>query len=201
MAPHEIVILVLGLGAVLAGLAWLIWSAVSIRFPPGQRIELDTEAGTVVHVVLSDDISKVDVNRLASRTAIAVGASAQAWMQIRSEGGVDEDASEIDEVVIWFAPNTHMEALAKMWGFKRLDGFIGKAKTRAFGFRYLPLATISPLVADEVMMTGEPVIHEMMHALLRDYRGGVDGHTNPNVWTASGGAASVQSLARKLFLA
>lgn len=62
----------------------------------------------------------------------------------------------------------------------------------------LPTAVVSDAYVDEVIATGEPVIHEACHALLDDYIGNADDHEDETVWKAFG-ENTVQGEANKVY--
>lgn len=199
MQPHEIGILVGAVGLLLGGLIWIVVGAFQWAWPKGKRITRKRGTRTI-HVVFSD--GQVD-SAFADAAAKAVWASAEGWEGARREGLVHKDTSEIKESVVLLASLEHMDAMAKALGFKTVAGYIDRIGAKRLGgvFRgSLPVAVISPRNVAEVGSTGEPVIHEMLHALSRDYSGDAMDHTNPNIWKGAKGATKpVQTRAQQLF--
>lgn len=218
MELHEIIILTLSVGTLLAGILWVLYQGLRVRWPKGKRFEdrHSNEANITlphtvhtrpytVHTVFADGVElKIDQYKVRLAIARAIWASGAAWMLTRKSGRLTKDDSEIFEVVVLIATSDTMETKAKTWGLKKLAGYIDRHQTKQWGGSQLPMAVISELNAQEIIDRGEPVIHEMMHALERDYVGGADDHSNPVVWTAAAVREkvkhkAVQTLARELF--
>lgn len=64
----------------------------------------------------------------------------------------------------------------------------------------IPTAVTSPDYVEEIIETGEPVIHEACHASLDDYIGDENDHKHETIWTAAGGDNTLQSIALKSYL-
>jgi hypothetical protein len=199
MPIYAFIILTVTLLAFAFGLAWFLISSFTVKFPEGKRLTYAVNK-RIVHIVVSEPILGLDT--VATACARAVGASCVAWSELSKMGRVKKRT--LDEAVVWIAPLIHIEATAKMMGFKILNGYIAKAQSGGFNFKELPMAVISPLVTGgtgQLLMTGEPVIHEMMHALNGDYAADANDHSNMNVWAENNttGEPSVQGRARMLY--
>lgn len=208
--PH-IIILALAIGALLAGGIWLLVTNLRRVWPEGKRFSGVYESGAdywsalpyLVHVIFAPG---VQVNARARSDAMkAVWAAGAAWNLARKDGRVTKDDFELHEVVVLFASAKTIRKQAVAWGYKNgLSGYIDRHKTKKWGGDLLPMAVISELSLERLHKDGEPVIHEMLHALERDYVGGADDHSNPVVWLAAAvkeqvKPKAVQLRAREIF--
>ena len=211
MKVPEVVILVLSIVGLLGGLGWLLYDRLRRRWPTGTRLdaELPSTAETSrinLYVFFAKDVAKESIDHDFARAAIAaIWSTAVAWSMARKDKRVTKDESPTRDVVLYVETALTMAAKAQAWGFKSLAGYITKWETRRWTGDELPMIVISELNLAEVIKTGEPVIHEMLHALERDYVGGKDDHSNPVVWTAAAhreGATNVviQDTARHVYL-
>lgn len=211
MKPHEIVILFLTIAALLAGLIWLFWNNLRRRWPKGTRVDValpataDTSRMELYLFYAPEIASNAIDKRFGSAAIAAVWSCAVAWAMARKDKRVTKDESPARETIVYVETAEVMAAKAKAWGYKSIAGYIAKFQTAKWGGDELPMIVVSELNLAEIISTGEPVIHEMLHALERDYVAGKDDHSNPVVWAAaahreSASQPSIQEVARQTFL-
>jgi len=174
---------------------WLLWLGRRPTFPKGTRLT-ESRGRFEVHTVsqYTDNHPNVSLKELAHVCALAVWATGTAWT--RKING--EAWEEIKEVCVYFVDDAYFEA--QPWTqIQTAAAFL--VNTGASVGAGLPMAVIRASLVNEVLKTGEPVIHEMCHGLLRHYtKPDRDReHTDPAVWTAPGGKEAAQSVARVMF--
>jgi hypothetical protein len=210
MQAHEIVILAVTLTMIAAFVGLMLWDGFRARWPKGIRQETKWGDGRYLcHVIHSPGLgTKWSGSPASSRAAKAVWAAGSAWRSARAIGRVAKDDSEISEVIILFVEAQHMldrvKAVNAQQGtsYRTLAGYIDRHHTRKWKGRDIPMAVISEECFDGMFKTGEPVIHEVLHALARDYHGDAADHANPMIWAQSAHLAEgtcVQDLAQSLY--
>jgi len=163
---------------------YVLWLGPKPRIPKGTRI--DKRIGRIlVHVVWHPDgVMPGRSNReaVAYACAQAVRCTRMAWVMLDKD-----DADIIDEVVVWFQPGSV---------FSKPGAAAYATWSRSYGIgRGVPMAVIRTEYCDEVIKRGEPVIHEMLHAL-HDYDAR---HKAKDVWAVHGDGAA-QAIARRAFM-
>jgi len=184
MAPEEIIVLSITIATFVAFGIWAITFGRRLRFPKGKRVTI--EGGIVtVHVVGA-------VGELVAQTAAdAVKAAWSAWKQ-------DRGTPPYNEFCVLFLPDDQYDELDEQWG-RKTAAHLGRV-TRAIGTG-IPCPVIRMSKSGEVARTGEPVIHEMMHALLQEFssKGANRDHKTEGVWAEVSHKKSVQFKAREWF--
>lgn len=203
MEAHEIAILSVTIAALVIGFAVILWQALRKKWPEGDRHEYSYR-GYKVHLVLSE---KVNISKAGLGDAVArmVWASGSAWREAKGMGRVKGSQEAVKEVIVRFASGAEMDERARKSGYKSIAATISMLKMREWFSYELPYAIISERNLNESKVKGEPVIHEMMHAME-----GIDGidekdHTDPAVWRApriSSGLdnLSVQERAQEIYV-
>lgn len=182
-------------GLAVAGLlftvVWFVWLGRRYRWPPGTR-KRAMWAGYEVHVIAPPEMVS---HTLVRACAQAVAATAKGWVLAGNGNSTHE---KLGEVAVYFAPSAHFNN----------DDFLVNAAAylsavqRSVGGG-MPCAVIraEPHYFEQVDLSGEPVIHEMLHCLsvqFSDWRKD-RAHSDPRVWKAVGGESSAQHLARAEF--
>ena len=170
---------------------WLAFFARRPHFPRGRKYTekyLGHEATTVIHPKVG--ISGVGV---AKACAVAVWASAASWEENVGRTGATK---AIRRVCVYVTNDVYFDAHPYR-DLKNAAAFLISA--RASIGDGIPMAVIREKYVDQILETGEPVIHEMMHALLGVYTEPDKDrdHSNKSVWTAHRG--QVQTRARELY--
>lgn len=159
MEPHEAVILGLAVAGLLAYGVFLLVGYLCPPWPKGYRITKKTSGGTKVVVIFGEGFSYPGREALASTCAIAVDCAFDAWVVAR--GGRPED--EIGVIGVEFVSDEVID--------KRMpEGVNGYRTTvhRRVG-KPLHMAVIRGSLVNLVVSKGKPLIHEVIHALLREF--------------------------------
>ncbi len=184
METPALVTLVVACGTLLAFIVYLAVGLFVYRLPPGDHM-VRRRGKYKVHVVFDKSLP-FDRHLFADITAKAVECAGRAWTAARARGEVVDDDSEIHTCVVHWTSSTHMDAYSARRG-RTILGYLTQTQKRTFGINPIPMAVISPNTAADFLRRGEPVIHEMLHALRRDYVGDKEGehedHSTPEVWT------------------
>lgn len=188
-----VVILIVSTIVMLGMLVFLIVKQMRWPWPEGNR-EDATVSGHTAHTFVEKDIilAGVDQKRFAKECALAAYATARAWDQNPEEG--DPVARiRLKRIVVKVVKSLGIPGAAATQG--TLD--------RKFGRESMPTVTMEAAFVAELLKTGEPVIHELLHDLLgRSHREVFARdmlHEEPNVWHAKSGDASIQGQARDVF--
>ena len=203
MEAHEIAVLSITVAALVIGFGIMLWQALRKKWPEGDRSEYSYRSYKV-HMILSE---KVHISKVGLGDAVArmVWASGSAWREAQSLGRVKDNHEAVKEVIVRFASGAEMDERARKSGYKSIAATISMLKMREWFSYELPYAIISERNLNEVKVKGDPVIHEMLHAME-----GIDGinendHTDPAVWRGpriSSGSdnLSVQERAQEIYV-
>jgi hypothetical protein len=199
------ILLVLVLASMAFGLVWFLWLGRRLRFPPG-TVRTVTSGTAIngrrqlVHVIIDPVVEAalagtpvergLKALKLAVRSAAAVSAIRSVWTKARHL-----PADILDEVAVYYQSSAEFDK-----SFPNAAAYL--SNTPASVGSGLPMAVVRDTCVLEVQATGEPVIHEMIHALLGEYsKAGADrGHTD-NAWKAVTGDKSQQAMAEVEFKA
>lgn len=187
MSGEAIALLIVTALGFLGGLVWNIYWWNRPIFPKSSRYTRKRGAWTVD--VFGEGLTPEDADACAN----AVHAAIRAWVDRfgRIEDGFDGRrlvAVRI-EPESWFKEQMRTGMAAFLWSvhFRR-------------GGWYYPMPTIRSDFLAQIRSTGNPLIHEMLHALQRDEQGEKDrDHSDPVVWAQAGGKDSVEGRAKLMF--
>lgn len=192
MAPVQIAILaaaVLGLiGLSLAAVA----QAVRIPWPSGPRMTRDSALGTEVSVINAPG-SDGEKLMLLDACAMATTAIFTAWHVYRPN---DMAAANVfKKIGVHFIEDTLMDDVqAALFPGQTVASYLSNASSK---FADVPVAVVRKSLVTHVIATGQPVIHELLHALLQHFvpedLPGNQAHTH-EAWTV------VQEAARTTYL-
>lgn len=187
------VILGIVLIAIIAGILWFTWLGRFPRLPSGRRSAFESD-GRMTTVVAQPGTELVLINGLAVSCGQAVRAAATAW-----EYTFKKSPDVISNVVIYFTTDRYFDQ-QQYQEIRNAAAYLVYTGARVGAG--VPMAVIRERYAAEVASTGEPVIHEMIHAMLGDFSEPDKDrdHSNKSAW-ATFGDDTVQARARKLFKA
>lgn len=184
MSPTQILVLVGALVGFVAIAIFAAWKAVRIPWPSGPR--MSRPAGLGIEVVIID--APGDTNeRLLVRDACALAVTSimtawRAWrlsVTYRDEPEFSEvfSAPVAEEVFpligVHFIDDALMDDIQHaLFQGEKTFAYLSDASS---SFRRVPLAVIRKSLAAEVIVTGQPLMHEVLHALLNHYLPGEAG--------------------------
>lgn len=163
-----------------------------VPWPSGARMTRDSALGTELTVI---DAPGSDGERLMLLDACAMATTAifTAWHVYRPNDA--EGATVFPSIGVHFIEDALMDDIqAALFPGKNVASYLSDASTK---FKRIPLAVIRKSLADEMIATGQPLMHELVHALLHyfvpDADVGNGDHTH-EAWSL------VQDAARTTFL-
>lgn len=173
---------------------WILVFGRRPRYPEGNRITRRRGRYTVQIVCSDRSINEDTMNELGNSCAIAVWSTGTKWKEIL---GV-EALTEISEVCIYFADDAYFESQPFKSTQKSAAFLVNTGAHIGVG---IPMAVVRQSLIGEVVKTGEPIIHEMLHACSREFTTPESNraHSDKRIWIAAGGESPVQFRARKLF--
>lgn len=182
-------ILIIAVVGLLAAAIWLLWLGRRPNIPSGFRKSVKRGKYNVITVIQYKDHGPLD--KISVACALAVWATGRAWSAVKKSPD-----SEIEHVCVYFTDDDLFEG-HKFKSLKKAAAFL--VHTGASVGNGIPMAVIRSSIVPEVLETSEPVIHEMLHALLGESSEADKDrdHSDPVVWAANGGG--VQLMARGLF--
>ncbi len=190
MDVKDWVITIISVGGLLFAGVWLLlhyfWLGRRYRWPglEGSRRTSGYE-GYEVHVLTSAGAPSIV---LQGSCAKAVAATGHGWTLTGQTG----PHKKIGEVAVWFRPDVEFDHEPREY-LRKAAAYLDEVPRSVGG--HMPLAVIRVSLISLVISEGEPVIHEMLHAL--DDRD--PGHTDPEIWQATGKARSAQARAREVY--
>ena len=191
-----IIILCVTLLAFAGFFIYYIWGCNKPTYPAG-KVLTTTYDGFTVDVVAKEGKGSIDYlgDHLVTMCMHAVRATAHAWPS------VPEAKKKLKHVVVHFA-NAETFKLLNYKDPKSIAGFPDMCRMK-FGPKYWPMPVIKASLAFETLKTGEPLIHELLHILLKQYKISTTGdHTEQKVWAKfdkQRGVVTAQTKARILF--
>ena len=137
-----------------------------------------------VRVVFDEDVKVEEPEKslLIDRTARAVYAASYGWALSRTTVSGWQHHLKSKKICVLFRDRAHFEAKAKKRNITELYAYLIKVP---HGVHYVPLLVINETQIPKVIRTGEPVIHEMMHALANTYITYDTIHDDPTIWAVS----------------
>ncbi len=165
-----------------AGCAYTSWRAPN--WPHGDTTVLQYRQYEV-RVVFPDGVKVEEPEKslLIDRTARAVYAASYGWALSRVTVSGWHHHLKKKRICVMFRDQAHFEAKAKKRdNTKELYAYLIKVP---HGAHYVPLLVINETQIPKVIRTGEPVIHEMMHALSNTYITYDTIHDDPTIWAVS----------------
>ena len=193
-----IVILVATLAVFAGAGGWYLWALDRIKFPEGQKLSY-AYRGYTVHTVVEPSCA-VDVQTLvfmAKAGEKAVAATSDSWVSLSAnhEYALDSTRATAEkEVLVWWVSAETMD------GIRPNCASVQMLAPMYQGTSKVPMLVIRRSLDVEARVTGEPVIHEMLHALMStvDYN-----HEALSVWAANQGkfktGPTVQSASEDLY--
>ena len=182
-------ILIVVVMALAASATWLLWRGREPHIPNGFSHTASRGRYKITTVIQYRDHG--DLEKISHACALAVWAAGRAWAAVKKSPD-----DEIEHVCVYFTDDDLFEQ-HRFRELRKAVAFL--VYTGANVGAGIPMAVIRASIVPEVLATGEPVIHEMLHALLgqssepdkdRD-------HSDAAVWAANGGG--VQLMARGLY--
>ena len=191
-----LIILIVSVTALVAMIVWLLATGFRNRWPEGTRVEAEYKGHKVTMIIAPRWAPGpgISFEGRALALAKAVWASAEAWRR-----ATDSEARDVSEVAVYIADRATFDALLPTAGSIGA-AFLGRVPRRLG--QGPPLISIRAELAEHLFATGEPMLHEMMHALTDQYAAVGDGatHQNPVLWTEhADNPGSVQARARALY--
>ena len=164
MSPVQIVILVAAVVGLIGLAAVAIIQAFRIPWPSGPRMTRVSALGTEVSVI---DAPGSDGERLMLLDACTMATTSifTAWHVYRPN---DASASAVfTKFGVHFIEDTLMDDIqAALFPGQTIASYLGNASSR---FNEIPLAVVRKSLASHVIATGQPVMHELLHALLAHF--------------------------------
>lgn len=157
--------------ALLGGIIFLVYKKLTRDFPVGTRTTRKY-GETRIHLVTAEGSIVSDKrNKLMDAVELAVKVT------LRASGSYDD----FKNYVVYYVSDDYINPGYRAFS-KKFDGMHGMV--------------VSDRFLSEIIATGEPVIHEVLHATLNDYVGDPTDHEDDSVW-AKFGDSTVQARARK----
>lgn len=185
-------ILVVPIALLLGAAVWLLWLGRRPILPKG-RTQIATRGAYKVHVV-SASVETVDMTTTSKRASLAVWAAAMAWQRSRNDGA----HKEIKEVVVLLVDDDYFQAQS-FTELRTAAAFLIHANSHVGSG--IPMAVMRANIRKELWETGEPVIHEMLHAMLGEFSEPDKDrdHSDYETWEANSDDESIQHWAQMLF--
>lgn len=149
----------------------------------------DSVPYVTVHVYIKDHgwgsspRSTINTSILTRRCAMALACTNAAFQTL---------GWRLNEVMIWFSNEPFERRTAG-------DAFTLEMANQN-GSRLMPMIVVRPRCFNEVLDSGEPIIHEVIHELLREHsHGGADEHHAASAVWSHHGPGTRQETARELF--
>jgi hypothetical protein len=174
---HHWIILIVSGGILFFIASWIAWLGRFPRFPKGEHFEARYSSDRTVHVIFqTPGIRGARESAWPGPKAVA-RACAVAVDCIIEEMGAHH---AVDDVCIYFVTGARFEAYPYT-GLNKAAAFL--IDTGASVGSGIPMAVIRERCIEQVVNTGEPVIHEMLHLILGETtKEGVDrGHTGASL--------------------
>lgn len=185
MTPTQIGILVAIAGFIAVGIFGF-WRAVRIPWPSGARMTRTSALGCRVIVIDAPGTDGEKLLLLDACTAASV-AIFTAW-RVWRPNDVDV-ARPFSEIGVHFIDDSLMDDIGHaLFDRQRVRSYLSDASSKS---KKIPLAVIRKSLAVEMIGTGQPLMHEMLHALLTHFLPNVAGnkeHTHV-AWDFVQGAA------------
>lgn len=180
--------------AVFAGLAiWFFGFGRRLLWPNGERLKRKTPGGVEVIVIIGPGMDQVlpangVKSKLADACRNAIDSCFVVWNKYRPRDRAEES---IDQFAVEFVTDEQMDARARgFWGSKpdgmptkKINGYLWSVRRSIWGSG-VPLAVIRGSLFQLAIDRGEPIIHEVVHALLGEFsKQGVDRSHSSEAWT------------------
>lgn len=138
-----------------------VWQMTRIPWPSGPRMMRDSALGTLVTVI---DAPGSDGEKLMLLDACAMATTAifTGWHVYRPNDAAA--ASVFPQIGVHFIEDALMDDIqAALFPGQRVASYLSDVSTK---FTRIPLAVIRKSLAKEMIATGQPLMHELVHALL-----------------------------------
>ena len=169
------------------GLAiWWFFFAIKFNWPEGETFTRKTSKGTKVVFINSfiktPLLNLKDLCTIPYNCTCAVECCFDAWRQLHSKTNPEK---MIPVLGVQFVSDSFMDSYQKkIWGPNaKINAFMDRVN-RAHGSD-APMAVIRCSMAELLLKTGKPLIHECVHALLGAYTGNVDYYHSTSEWTST----------------
>ena len=144
--------------------------AVRIRWPSGKRVSRETALR--IEVVVIDAPGATDGDKLILIDACACASTAllTAWRTWKVGGPTDviDADQELPIIGVHFIDDELMDDLQHV--LNRGEPMAAYLSDASSSFKNVPLAVIRKSLAGEMIATGQPLMHEILHALLLSVR-------------------------------
>lgn len=186
MTPVQVAILVASVVGLIGLAAFAIVQAFRIPWPSGPRMTRHSALGTEVSVI---DAPGSDGEKLMLLDACTLATTSifTAWRVYRPNDMAASAA--FTKIGVHFIDDTMMDDIqAALFPGQRVASYLSNASSR---FNEIPLAVVRKSLVSEVIATGQPVMHELLHALLAHFvpdEAGNHDHTH-EAWTIVQGSA------------
>ena len=160
----QIAILVAAVLGLIGLVVVAIVQAVRIPWPSGPRMTRDCALGTEITVI---DAPGSDGEKLMLLDACAMATTAifTAWRVYRPNDMAA--AAVFTKVGVHFIEDTLMDDIqASLYPDQQVAGYLASASSK---FNQIPIAVVRKSLAPHAIATGQPVMHELLHALLQHF--------------------------------
>lgn len=187
MTPLQIGILTATILSFIVIAVLSVWQMMRVPWPSGSRMARESALGTLVTVI---DAPGSDGEKLMLLDACAMATTAifTGWHVYRPNDAAA--ANVFPQVAVHFIEDALMDDIqAALFPGKQVASYLSDVSTK---FTEIPLAVIRRSLVQEMIETGQPLMHELLHALLTyfmsdDVEGNRD-HTHP-AWDLVQGSA------------
>lgn len=191
MSTEAIIVLSLTGVGFLFLLVWaLVWGR-KVQWPEGTPLEQETEQGIKVLVFNPVSIPNMPKGLFSVQCCSALSCLFKVWDRSFLSKSNKKSKSNFDVIGIQFIPDEEMdERMKKQYGDPDILNKSGKSfRVSAYldqAYRAIgtspPLIIIAERFADNVVRSGEPIIHEGIHALLGEYKYDFDHNHDHEAW-------------------
>jgi len=191
MTLEIIVLLVVALvfGALAAALLWA-WKRP--MYPAGKRLTYKWTDYKVHLIINGVNLSKNHRKKLAKKCVKVAYALDRVWGDRRRKGNIKEFVAVFVDPELFVYPGKDDTS--------KIPAYLTTCSYRVGG-GYIPMMVAKEKHIEEVILKGEPLIHELCHELLGEHTIDRQGHNEHEVWRENSGDLSLQHQAQKLYQA
>jgi hypothetical protein len=186
---HQWIILSISAAGLLAMLALLVYKALRHVYPEGKRYTKKWEEYTLHLIIhkqanLLDQLSSLRIAALTALKSVVTAHTEMRELGLQVSGSVAPVERYFKEYIVYVIPESLMLPGCAAYT-KKING--------------IPSAVVSDKDVLPMIEFGEPIIHEMCHVVLNDYRASEEDHLDPTIWMAAGALSSLQFIARGVY--